>query len=72
MTILLGRYVKKYCILGFHIIPRDTKDNRHSGHVGVPNKKNNQNSFVKITTTGENRQYKNLRLCFVGSKSATL
>ena len=30
---------------GFHTIPRDTKDNRYSGHVGVPNKTNNQNSF---------------------------
>ena len=38
-------------ILGFHTIPRDTKDNRHSGHVGVPNIRNNQNSFVKSTPT---------------------
>ena len=36
-------------ILGFHSFPRDTKDNRHSGHVGVSNKRNNQNSFVKST-----------------------
>ena len=35
----------------FHTIPRDTNDNRHSGHVGVPNKRNNQNSFVKSTPT---------------------
>ena len=40
-----------FTILGFHTIPRDTKDNRHSGHVGVPNKRNNQNSFVKSTPT---------------------
>ena len=38
-------------MLGFHIIPRDTEENRHSGHVGVPNKKNNQNSFIKSTPT---------------------
>ena len=38
-------------ILGFHIIPRGTKDNRHSGHVGVPNKRNNHNYFVESTTT---------------------
>ena len=31
----------------FHTIPRDTKDNRHIGHVGVSNKIDNQNSFVK-------------------------
>ena len=39
------------CILEFHTIPRDTKDNSRSGHVGVPNKRNNQNSFVKSTPT---------------------
>ena len=38
-------------ILGFYTIPRDTKNNRHSGHVGVPNKRNNQNSCVKSTPT---------------------
>ena len=38
-------------IHGFHTILRDTKDNRHSGHVGVPNKRNNQNYFVKSTPT---------------------
>ena len=38
-----------FTILVFHAIPRETKDNRHSGHVGVPNKRNNQNSFVKST-----------------------
>ena len=38
-------------IFGFHTIPRDTKDNRHGGHVGVPNKRNNQNSFVKNIPT---------------------
>ena len=38
-------------ILGFHTIPRDTKDNRCSGHVRVPNKRNNQNSFVNSTPT---------------------
>ena len=37
------------CVLGFHTIWRDTPDNRHSGHVGVPNKRNNQNCFVKST-----------------------
>ena len=26
-----------------------TKDNRHSGHAGVPKKRNDQNSFVKST-----------------------
>ena len=36
-------------ILGFHTFPRDTKDNRHSGQVNVPNKRNNQNLFVKST-----------------------
>ena len=34
-------------ILGFHTIPRGTNDNRYSGYVGVPNKRNNQNYFVK-------------------------
>ena len=43
--------VKDQEILGFHSIPRDTKDNKHSGHVGVPNKRNNQNSFVNSTPT---------------------
>ena len=38
-------------ILGFYTIPRDTKDKRHSDHVGVPNKTNNQNSLVKSTST---------------------
>ena len=40
-------------ILGFHTIPGNTKDNRRtrSGHVGVPNKRNNQNSIVKSTPT---------------------
>ena len=44
----------------FHTDLRDTKDNRHSGHVGVPNK-NNQNSFFEsiatcmaAVTSGEN------------------
>ena len=27
-------------------MPRDAKDDRYSGHVGVPNKRNKQNSFV--------------------------
>ena len=36
---------------GFHKILRETKDNRPSAHVGVPNKRNNQNSFVKSTST---------------------
>ena len=40
-----------YSRLGFHSIPRETKDNRHSRHVGAPNKRNNQNSFVKSTPT---------------------
>ena len=35
----------------FYTIPRDTKDNRHSGHVGVPNIKGNQNYFVISTPT---------------------
>ena len=49
-------------ILGFHSIPRDTKDNKHSGHVGVRNKRNSQNSYVKSYTNmaamtwGENQQ----------------
>ena len=30
---------------------RDTKDNSHSGHVGVPNKRKTQNSFVKSIPT---------------------
>ena len=38
-------------ILGFHTIPRDTKDNRHRGLAGVSNKRNNQNAFVKSTQT---------------------
>ena len=38
-------------ILGFFTIPRDTKDNRHSGQVGFPNKRNYQNSFVKSAPT---------------------
>ena len=38
-------------ILGFHTIPRDTKGDSHSGHVSVPNTRNNQNSFVKSTPT---------------------
>ena len=38
-------------ILGSHTISRDTKDNRHCSHVGVPNKRNDQNSFVKSTPT---------------------
>ena len=54
---MLNLYFKKQmkksrpCTLGFHTIPRDTKDNKHSGHVGVPNKRKNQNSFVKSTLT---------------------
>ena len=38
-------------ILGFHTISRDKKDNRHSSHVGVLNKRNNQNSIIKSTPT---------------------
>ena len=38
-------------ILDFHTTPRNTKDNRDSGHVGVPDKRNNQNSSVKSTPT---------------------
>ena len=37
----LFRALTTLFILGFHAIPRDTKDNRHSSHVGVPNKRNN-------------------------------
>ena len=57
-------------ILGFHSIPRDTKDNRHSGHVVVPNKRNNQNSFIKSTPTWPSwRQVKNQKLSpFVATK----
>ena len=34
------RYLERSnSIPDFHTIPRDTKDNRHSGHVGVSNKK---------------------------------
>ena len=37
------------CIERFHTVPRDTKDNSLNGHVGVPNKRDNQNSFVEST-----------------------
>ena len=40
-----------FLILDFRTIPKDTKDNRHSGHVNVQNKRNNQNLFVKSTPT---------------------
>ena len=50
-VVYLDAIFKCLSILGFHTISRDTKDNRHSGHVGVPNKRNNQNSFVKSTPT---------------------
>ena len=39
-------------ILGFHRIPRYTKDNGQSGYVGVSNKRNNQNSFLRVNQYG--------------------
>ena len=36
-------------LLGFYTTPKDTEDNRHNGHVGVPNKRNDQNPFAKRT-----------------------
>ena len=41
---------KSYCVLGFHTIPIGIKENKHSAHVGVPNKRKIQN-FVKSTPT---------------------
>ena len=45
-------------ILGFHTISRDTNDNGHNGYVGVPNKRNNQNSFKSKPTWPPLRQVK--------------
>ena len=44
-------FEKLFNIVGFHTIPRDTKDNSDSDRVGVQNKGNNQNYFVKSTPT---------------------
>ena len=38
---MAGLTKKEKTILGFHTIPKDTKDNRHSSHVGVPDKRSN-------------------------------
>ena len=61
-TALEKLQVRLCLILSFHLIPRDTKDNRLNGQVGVPNKRNNQNPFVKYTnmatmTSGKNGQH---------------
>ena len=47
LSVLFCTYLGLY-IDCLYKIPRDTKDNRHSGHVGVPNKGNNQNSFIRV------------------------
>ena len=53
----------------FHTIPRDTKDNRHSGHVGAPNKRNHKNSFVESTPTWQLwRQVKTLYCTYIKSQ----
>ena len=46
-----GRVLPCYLqtILGFHTIPRD---NRHSGHVCDPNKRNNQNLLLRVHQHG--------------------
>ena len=61
-------------ILGFHTTPRGTKDNRHSGHVGVPNKKRIVKIILRVTnmavtTSGENRQIASTRIPSIVSGS---
>ena len=41
-----------YTILGFHTIPRDTKDNRHSGHVGVQTRQIIKILFLRVRQHG--------------------
>ena len=68
-------------ILGFHTVLRDTKDNRHSGHVGAPKKRNHKKSFVKSTPTwtprcqvktGNNKGKHVLVICIVLVKNSNI
>ena len=55
MIVILKTILNLYSWLSHN--PKRHKDNRHSDHVGVPNKRNNQNSFnMAAMTSGENQQ----------------